>query len=203
MDAAYLEAALPKPFTVLGKHLKPFCLGHEILFQRFGNKFSIESKEEPTVEDLLTGVHICAQPYSKDVSLDGFSIPFRVRLFSKLMGIKYVANAFLLFSNYIATHSVIPDFFAKETGQSDRHGAPTIQSVKVSLMANLGLSEDDSLNTPFGLAFWNHLTWAEAQGSIQIMDDEWKRKIVETRDNEASLRALANKLFPKGYSADA
>ena len=199
MDAAYLEAATPRPFTVLAKKLKPFCLGHELLFQRFGNRFSIESKEEPRIEDLLTGVFVCAEPYRVGITLDNFSIPIRARLFTKMMGPSYIGRAFKLFSDYIAINTQIPEFFSKDSGTRDRTGSPTIQSVKVSLMSNLGLSEGEALNTPFSLAFWNHLTWAEAQGSIQIVDDAWRAEIKEAQASEAQVREMANKLFPRGF----
>ncbi len=208
MDAAYLKAAHPEPFTVLGKKLKPFCIGHEILLQRFGNRFSIEnnnSKNPPCVEDLLTGVFVCAQPYRKDASLDEFSIPFRARILSKFFGLNYLGRAFVLFSSYIASHSDIPDFYSKSDEATETEtGTPTIQAVKVSLMANLGLSEDDALNMPLSLAFWNHLSWAESQGGIQIIDEaERKRqeqKATEAKAMEAWVEKLAQELFPNGYT---
>lgn len=203
MDAAYLNAAHPKPFTILGKRLKPFCLGHEILFQRFGNRFSIESKEDPTLEDLLTGVHICSQLYRKDATLDNFSIPIRVRIYAKLMGPSYLRRAYELFADYILAHSEIPDFYTKDDGPKDPVGTPTIQAVKVSLMANLGLSEEEALNTPLSLGFWNHFSWAEAQGAIQIIDDDERAKIAQAKALESKVEEMAKRMFPNGYTPNA
>lgn len=195
MDAAYLEAAIPEPFTVLGKRLKPFCLGHEILFQRFKNRFSVESEEPPQIEDLLTGVFICSQRYSKDVSLDYFSVPLRVKLYARLFGPSYLGRAFALFSNYIASHTALPHFDSVEDdGKREPMGAPTVQVVKVSLMGNLGLSEDEALNTPFGLAFWNHLSWAEMQGHIKIIDEEEMAKIEAAKAFESQVEEMREKL---------
>lgn len=196
MDAAYLKAAVPEPFTVLGKKLKPFCLGHELIFQRFGNKFSVESAESASLFDLLTSVHICSQPYSKDVSLDEFSIPFRVKLYARLFGQKYITRAANLFAAYIESHTRIPDFYIKGKPSAESIGTPTLQSVKVSLMANLGLSEMEALNTPFSLAFWNHLSWLEAQGTIQIIDDAERARIATAKANEARIVELGRRLFP-------
>jgi hypothetical protein len=204
MDAAYLRAAMPEPFTILGRKLRPFCLGHEILFQRFGNKFSLESKETPTVYDLLTGVFICSQPFGNDVSLDDFYIPWRVRWLARK---NTIATAFNRFAEYIAAHSEIPEFSTEEAEQAGGkpYGTPTIQAVKVSLMSNLGLSEMDALNTQFSLAFWNHLAWAETQGSLRIVDEiERKRQAEEAALAEslaAKIDAIARKLFPQGYAA--
>jgi hypothetical protein len=175
MDAAYLKAAHPEPYTILGKKLKPFCLGHEILFQRFGNKFSVECSEDPSLVDLLTGVFICSQPYTHAVSLDNFAIPIRVRLFGKLMGYAYLKKAAESFARYIADHTEIPHFDVDERGGGDEDveehlGTPSLQAVKISLMANLGLSEMEALNTPFSLAFWNHLSFCEYKRALTILD---------------------------------
>jgi hypothetical protein len=173
MDAAYLKAAHPEPYRILGKQLKPFCLGHEILFQRFGNKFSVESQEEPTLVDLLTGVFICSQPYTHGVTLDNFSIPIRVRLFSKLVGYSYLKKAAEQFARYIADHTEIPHFDLDARADdevTESLGTPTLQAVKISLMANLGLSEMEALNTPFSMAFWNHLSFCEYKRALTILD---------------------------------
>ncbi len=204
MDAAYLRAAHPEPFTILGKRLKPFCLGHEILFQRFGNRFSVESNEAPRIEDCLTGVFICSQPYHNEASLEGFKIPMRARLVAKFFGPLYIANAFDLFSRYIAAHTEIPDFYSKgDSDSKEEVGTPTVQAVKVSLMSNLGLSEDEALNVPFSLAFWNHLSWAEAQGGIQIIDEaETKRQaemLARAKALESWVEKLKETMFPDGY----
>lgn len=204
MDAAYLKAAHPEPFTILGKKLRPFCLGHEILFQRFGNRFSIESKEAPQMEDCLTGVFICSQPYQKENSLDGFKIPLRARLTAKFFGMSYLETAFDLFSNYIAAHTEIPDFYSKGDDAPAEVGTPTIQAVKVSLMANLGLSEEEALNTPLSLAYWNCLAWSEAQGGIQIIDEAERKnqaqQLAEAKAMEVWIEKLAQSMFPNGYT---
>lgn len=212
MDAAYLKAAVPEPFTILGKALKPFSLGHEILFQRFGNRFSIENditSNPAQIDDLLLGVYICARRYVNTPTLDGFRVPFRVRMAGRIFGERYFSKALERFGDYIKSHTSIPDFYTKSKGDDDaiqEIGAPTIQSVKVSLMSNLGLSEDEALNTQVSLAFWNHLTWLEGQGGIQIIDEAEMKRQEEARimaeENEARLMAIKAKYFPNGYNPD-
>ena len=194
MDAAYLRAALPEPFKVLGKKLRPFQLGHEILFQRFGVRYSIESADAPDIGDLFKAVHVCSQDYSPDVTLENFSIPIRVRLVGKIFGAQFIDDSMNLFRAYIAEHSAIPDFYTKGEGSTARVGTPTIQAVKVSLMANLGLSELEALRTPVALAFWNHLSWAENQGSIQIIDDREREIIAAAKANESAVEAMQKRL---------
>lgn len=199
MDAAYLKAAHPEPFTILGKKLKPFSLGHELLFQRFKNKFSLESAEPPTEEDMLHGVWICAQEYHPRASMDGFKIPLAARIWRRILGPAYVKTAFNRFKEYIAAHTEVPEFYIKEEQESDPSGVATIQAVKISLMANMGLSELDALNTPFSLAFWNHLSWLAAQGRIQIVDEAELAKREQAKALESWVENMAKELFPNGY----
>jgi hypothetical protein len=203
MDAAYLRAAHPKPFTIFGKTLEPFSLGHEILFQRFRNKFSVESTEPPGFDDLFTGVHICAGKYDSKISLDNFSIPMRVRIVAKVLGVAYIGQAFELFSEYIKAHTEIPEFYIKGDESHDPVGSPTVQIVKVSLMSNLGVSEEDALNKCFSLAFWDHLRWQESQGYIQIIDEAEKKRLSDelelAKKMGSKLDALAESLRAEGF----
>jgi hypothetical protein len=200
MDAAYLKAAHPPPFRILGRDLEPFCMGHELLFQRFENRFSIESTEQPGIDDLLKAVHLCSRPYSRNSSLDDFSISLRARVWSKVFGPKYIAQAIIRFHQYIEAHTEIPEYYAKDDPDARVCGAPTIQAVKVARMANSTLTEDEILNLPFSLAFWDHLTWLEGQGQIQIIDDAERErqkqldedyKRLEKRINEVAERLRA------------
>lgn len=198
MDAAYLKAAHPEPFTILGKRLLPFCLGYEILFQRFGNKFSVECDKKPELIDLFTGVFICSRPYHKNSSLNGFSIPWR----AKWLGAAYLEKAKAMFHQYVAAHTELPDFYTKGDDNHEPIGSPTVQVVKVSLMANLHLSEMDALNKPFSLAFWDHLRFMESQGGIQIIDEAEKEKIKKeveyVNKMEGKLNELAKRLVAEG-----
>jgi hypothetical protein len=203
MDAAYLRAAHPKPFRIFGRRLLPFSLGHEILFQKFGNRFSVENRNEgdpPSIADALKGVFICSQPYHRAAGLERFSIPLRARFFACWFP-GYCAIAFRYFHEYIVEHTEIPKFDPIGERSERNYGTPTVQAVKVSLMANLGMTEGEALNIPFSLAFWNHLAWLEGQGAIQIIDEAEKKRRSEIQLNvdalEARIRELKKVLFPE------
>ena len=83
MNAAFLTAAIPEPFTILGRNLKPFSLGHELLFQRFGVNFSVESKDAPRYEDLILGVLLCSQEFDQALlSLQSRGLPHRIKFWA-------------------------------------------------------------------------------------------------------------------------
>lgn len=155
----------------------PFSLGHEILLQRFKNGFSIENPGKPTHADLILGVFICSRKYTRTPSLDGFRIPFRARILKWCFGKRYLDGSFARFAAYVADGSFIQEFDPLgEERESGPTGTPTVQAVKISLMSNLGMTEDQALNMPFSLAFFDHLSWLEGQGIIQIIDEKERER---------------------------
>jgi hypothetical protein len=198
MDAAYLKAAHPEPFRILGKDLKPFCMGHELLLQRFGNRFSIESGEQPTVEDLAQAAYICSHPYSRGFNLDGFNIAFRARVWRRVFGQKYLLNALILFQQYIEAHTQIPEYEFDDKAKERETGTPLIQAVKICLMKHTKRSEDEVLNLPFALAFWDYLSFAESQENIRIIGVEAaarrKEEELVARAMEAKLEAMKSRI---------
>src|SRR5438876_959627 len=60
MNAAYFQAAIPEPFTILGLRLKPLSLGRYRLLKRFGCAFVAEEETGANIEDLIIGVLVCS-----------------------------------------------------------------------------------------------------------------------------------------------
>lgn len=179
MDAAYLQAAVPKPFTILGKRLQPFCLGHDLLFQRFNVGFSPSIPAAPSYDDLIFSTLVCSRPATDAMKFfESRNAWLKIKLWGWRCGAFDAVGKVQLFQEYINDHAQLPDIIVIERNSGDFSdtGTPTIQAVKVSLMANLGMSESEALNTPYALAFWNHYAWAEARGAIQIVDDKERER---------------------------
>jgi len=51
---------VPEPCCVLGTWLRPFCLGHHLLFRKLSFPFSMGPNAEASDEELLQAVAICA-----------------------------------------------------------------------------------------------------------------------------------------------
>lgn len=195
MDAAYLKAAVPEPFIVLGQKLRPFCLGHEILLQRAKSSLSAFSEVTPSAKHLPFALYICARPYSPNLSPRGFRISWKMRLALALSGKGGDWKAIVRFVDYVRAHLAVPDFYRTDSS-SGIFGTPTIQAVKVSLMSNLGMSEAEALNMPYSLAYWNHLAWAEAQGLIQIIDDEELKRQQLATALEKKIEEIGKRIRP-------
>lgn len=197
MDAAYLQAAVPKPFTILGKRMHPFCLGHDLLFQRFNVGFSPSVPAQPTYEDLIFSTLICSREATEAMRIfeSRYSL-LKIKLWGWRAGAFDVVGKLQLFQEFINDHAQIPDIIVIERNNGDftDTGTPTIQAVKVSLMANLGMSESEALNTPYSLAFWNHYAWAEARGAIQIVDDKERERQAEAKAHLAKIEEMRRKV---------
>ncbi len=150
MNAGYLLAAIPEPFTILGQRLKPFCLGHDLLFQRFGINFATTSEESPEYADLIAAVLICANTYEGGLSaLTSRWLPLKLKVWGYRCGKFDVGAKIKLFQDYIEANTKQPDYWSEREGGSRAPGAPIVQSMKVTMMSEFGMSESDALNTPF------------------------------------------------------
>ncbi len=193
MSAGYLLAAIPEPFTVLGQRLKPFCLGHELLFQRFNISFAVGAEDAPEYSDLIAGVLICANTYEDGLDdLTSRWLPLKLRFWGWRCGNFDVGEKIRLFQDYIDAHTKQPEY-TRDGGESSEPGAPFIQSLKVTQMSEFGMSESEALNTPFSVALWNYLTLQENKGAIHIVNDADRErwKIAADRDQEADAWAAS------------
>ena len=73
MRYADVIECVPEPCQVLGTPLRPFSLGHHLLFKRLALPFERGPLEECSRDDLIMGVAVCAAPYSETLAeiLDG------------------------------------------------------------------------------------------------------------------------------------
>lgn len=56
-------ATVPQPCRILGTVLRPFCLGHHLLFKRVGLPFAGNSEADAGPDDILIGIAICGGSY--------------------------------------------------------------------------------------------------------------------------------------------
>jgi len=61
---ALFNECLPDAFIVLGRQLKPFCLGHYLLLKKFGCAFVQDIEQASTIKDLVLAVWVCSQDYA-------------------------------------------------------------------------------------------------------------------------------------------
>ena len=175
MRAAWLNAAVPKPFEVLRRDLVAYTLGHDVLLQAYGCKFSPAFRGQPaTVEDLLFGALICSMPLTKarHFLADGFS-RLALRFWGhSCRGVNWVLE-WQQFAAYISYFTALPGITWKDEGTGSSHaGTPFTQLLKITLMEKLGLSAQEALETSYKSAICDWLALAERAGTVSILSDK-------------------------------
>ena len=56
-------ATVPQPCRILGTVLRPFCLGHHLIFKRLNLPFAGNHEADAGEEDILIGIAVCAGRY--------------------------------------------------------------------------------------------------------------------------------------------
>lgn len=57
---ANIAEIVPQPTRIAGTWLRPFCLGHHLLFKRLELPFAGDAVAEASLEDIITGITVCA-----------------------------------------------------------------------------------------------------------------------------------------------
>lgn len=168
--AAYPLAAIPEPFYVLGVRLKPFCLGHYLLMERFGIAFVSSEEKAPSLLDLVFGVMICSMSYEGFLRfLEEEELEKQIFEWGKqCKDFDWVAKA-TLFNRYIIEGSRRPVVIYEADGQgSNAHWA---QTLKLTLTGQLGYTASQALNLPLHQAFADFYRHAETLGVVTIADE--------------------------------
>lgn len=181
--AAYYEAAIPEPRTILGLNLRPLSLGHVELLHRIKSPFLTEGARI-TYADVATAVLICSLPYEEAVdALDDPNLEtlmgqwankllyptLREKLtrIPRVIDLKEKAQAF---HQYLEDHSKAVNAFLPDGGTGDPIDLPLHQIVKVGLMAYLNHTYSEAVNKPWGLALSDYFTWMAIEGRANIIE---------------------------------
>lgn len=170
MDAEFYRAALPEPFTILGVRLRPFSLGHAILFTRFDVQF-LQDDARPLESDFILGLILCACRYEQAVEVfEDPDFDKTVRKWRRKTKGVDLDKAISLFYDYLNVHIGFLPFFCRPDGISATIEAPFEQVVRVTLMSKMHRTETDVMNMPYGLAVWDYVTLKAIEGNITILD---------------------------------
>jgi hypothetical protein len=172
-EAAFLEAALPEPLTLLHQQLLPYSVGHEIILRRLKSPFIFGQtySKEALAGKLFSAVHVCCHTYDECVTtLRNPHLEENFARWRNLCGRFDPAPVTAAFVNYLAAGRSCPEYVRKSIGQSFRPGAPFILCLLQVLQGELGFSRSEALACPFGLAQWHYCAFWESQGRIRIHD---------------------------------
>lgn len=192
----YVRAAIPDPYTILGVRLKPFCLGHYFLMQRFDCAFATDAKEtEGGILDLLLGVAICSRSYEEflDFIADDDAFNTWMKKWSAYITKEIKHNRkfnflhkMIMFQEYMKNGVIIPQFFEEEEAQDAKtSGAHWTQSVLLVMTSELGYTHTEALNAPLSKVLADYFKFAEKSGMVSLMSDE-ELAMIESNKEEKS-----------------
>lgn len=152
----YVQAWFPADCVILEQRLKPLSLGHLLLLERVENRYV--GKEEPKLDDLLTGVIICSNNFADGCALieNPNVIAKAVYQWGKRLYRKRwpwskpqqpdLAKASEDFEKYLAAGLNEPKL-VYEDGKSRETGSPWPESV-LALLRKMDIAEAVALDMP-------------------------------------------------------
>lgn len=183
-------AAIPEPFTILGKRLEPLSIGHLLALERFGCDPVV------TLDQLIQAVIICSRP--PDQIPAAFSdrwLRFKLWFWAWRLGKFNPADKIDLFHEYLHEHTRHgPEIMSEEdeTG-GPTCGAPWLQHVKVTLTSKIGYSPAEALAAPYAVAIWDYYTYWESEGRADIYGEQRQRMHdLANAMHEQTLASVAN-----------
>ena len=177
------KAVLPDTWRVFGWDLMPFTLGHARLLAAMG-------VGSGGFAECITTAIICSKPSAE--AHKWLSNPFRRLVLSwrafrvgwLSRGNDYAQQQAEILEAYIQAHTKGPKVAVKNSSNSD---APLWESVLVSLMMDVGVSEEEAELMPANKALLWYYIAAESKGLCEIIDVDKHTADADALD--AALRA--------------
>lgn len=165
MDAAFLQAAAPRPHRVLGLDLQPLTIGHRFSLSRHGCAFI--AGEQATIEDLMLSVFICSQPWQQaERSLKAWWFRMFVWLWSQTLRKKLLPVEYNKFHAYLNEGHACARVMSE--GEPQESGSPFEWRLVVMLMHHFHVSFADALNMEIAKANALWVVLGEQKNSHQI-----------------------------------
>lgn len=189
-------ATVPQPCRVLGTALRPFCLGHLLLFKRLGIPFAAGHDAEATTEDMLIGIAICAASYEETLeALHDGSWPdvFRrwrkdVMPWCRLLRRPNMQRVEKMFREHIRNGLSKPPLFEHLDNTGVEMSAPWEQLLKCVLVG-AGFSETEVFNGYLPQRWYDYFTILEIGQARNLTDPKKWRPTFYTNKDDALIEA--------------
>ena len=173
MPASYSKAAIPEPHVLLGQRLKPFCLGHYLILDRFDSPFVAETPRPVTRGDLVFAVTVCCHtPQEFFDFIESDHAAADIEKWGKSIGLFDVASKAKAFSVYLEEGSKMPRFWNEQRQDDKPTGTHWSQAMILVLTGHCGYSLNEAMTAPFGQAVNDYLRYCETQGAVRLMTPE-------------------------------
>ena len=172
MSDVFFQALMLQPPRVLGTRLLPFCLGHEYILRRLGNRFVVGG-DLPGFDDLLAGLWVCSHSFEECGRFlfgDAPAFPGTRRLRRRLRRDGFDA-AFDAFEVYLADYNAAPErWAAAKPGTKVFKGPWELHIVRV-LCDHYGCSLSAAWNMGVGMALAYYDIFGESLGDDSLVGE--------------------------------
>ena len=183
----YLQAFYPERFTILGQRLQPFSLGHLMLLRQMGNGFVCPDCK-PSIPDLTSGIFVCSQSYSQaQRGLESRLLRFRMFVWGARVRRANFVEKMLAFTDYLEAGSTFPDM-PDASERARIPGSPLIQRVRLTLQGELGLTQSEAMDYPWGAALHEYFALLEMKNRTSITNDEERETMKEHEEMVAAMK---------------
>ena len=185
MKGYFEKTLLPTPYTVLGKALKPFSIGHFLILRRFNVGIVSDGLTQRTVDDLIFSVFVCCHTYAEcrsllysgnwDKDIQEWAIQFQDQPINW-------GEQYLLFDRYISEQTDLPHFHVLTGNNStgNKHYSDQWYKGVIAWLANgRGYTRDQVMDLPFNDGFYQYLSNKEENGIILFYTDTLEERVRE------------------------
>lgn len=171
----HLRAILPDVTHVLGRRLRPFSLGHQLILRRLSSPF-LEGGKRIRYDHVLEAAYVCSLTYEDGYAwLNNPDTGKPLRRWSHRLtwfGFKSVNynRAIETLAGHIRAAHTAPSIVPK--AESETVCRSPEASILISHALSIGLSLSDAFNLPLGLIVWLYITAGELRGTLALADHD-------------------------------
>lgn len=200
MQNDYIRAAVPDCVTILGKRLRPFCIGHFNLLSRLSSCYI--KGGEPGKPDLLTAITVCSKTreegyeffgpgWEEEIARWSNEVTGRTRL-RRLMRLQpYTfdwSEKFALF-NYYLSEGFLQPRVSFDPESSRESTSPWQERLMIKMWRiNPNWTESELLNMPLALMLQRTMTADELDGAVMFEGGEMDEALAWHEELEAEER---------------
>lgn len=186
---ASIIETVPQPCRIFGTALRPFCLGHHLLFTRLGLPFADNPDAEGTTEQFMQAVTICASDsYESTLNalLDGSWIWNYQTWLKQVRKRPGKDHGLPVFRKHLEDGYRIAPVWRHVTKSTIHLSAPWEQLLKVRLVS-AGFSVSEVLNGYLPERWYDYFTAMELKQAETCPEKDWKQIFYTLQDamNEA------------------
>jgi hypothetical protein len=190
-------ATVPEPCRIFGTALRPFCLGHHLLFKRLDLPFDEKGNPTPkcTRDAIMIAVAVCAASYETTLELllngewDAFVSDWMRRVkgpFWRRRKVNWFDTEFL-FRAYLSDGYQEPPIWDHTRTVSIALSAPWEEMLKCRLVM-AGFSESEVLNGYLPCRWYDYFTVTEMSQADKCRRPEHWKKIFYTKKDHDELK---------------